>query len=193
MFFFTLILFRIYTQKFNQLTNNLASHNHPQLHNLRSFSSGNKFKSKLKTLLLFDFFMIGTACTTRSLLTNKSSLMAALCLLICPPSACPIENSSPHMEHSCVFGFTGELGMLWNRSPAINLGFFLWLALCPPRAWNDGNCRLHVLHTKARERELFLVESIWPTLDSNIKQLAMSMVWNSPASLALFMDIDRVK
>ena len=102
----------IYTQKFNQLTNNLASHNHPQLHNLRSFSSGNKFKSKHKTLLLFDFFMIGTACTTRSLLITNPSLMAALCLLICPPSACPIENSSPHMEHPCVFGFTGELGML---------------------------------------------------------------------------------
>lgn len=178
----------IYIQNFNRLkTIDLIIYPmHPhQLHNLRSFSTGTKFKSKHNTLILLDFFITGTACTERRWSISKPWLMAALCLLMWPPSACPMANSSPHTGHPCVFGFAGEVGVLWNRSPAISLGF-LWLARWPPRAWNDGNCRSHVLHTKARVRG-FLVTSIWPTLDRSIKQLAMSMLstW-SPSSLPLF-------
>ena len=56
------------------------------------------------------------------------------------------------MVHSCVLGLVGEPDWeseLVPPSPAINRGF-LWLARWPPRAWNDGNCRLQVLHSKTR-------------------------------------------
>jgi hypothetical protein len=62
------------------------------------------------------------------------------CRLMWPPSAWPTANSSPQIGHSCI------LSLLDPSSPGI-CGF-LWLARCPPSAWKDGNCFLHVLHSK---------------------------------------------
>ncbi|TYI65758.1 hypothetical protein E1A91_D09G179100v1 [Gossypium mustelinum] len=65
----------------------------------KSFSKGVKFKSKQTTLrLLFDLFNTGTVGTSGK--GEKVSFMAARCLLIWPPRACPVENSWPQMEHS---------------------------------------------------------------------------------------------
>jgi hypothetical protein len=170
----------------------------PSLNNSISFSLGVKFKSKHKTLLLLDFFTTGTTCLWSELGGLKGSaswfwsFKAALCLLIWPPKACPIANSSPQIEHSCVLGFAGD----WDSklpSPPINLGF-LWLARWPPKAWNDGNFLLHVLHSKTRLGELLLMA--WSKegkeydslpLDRNTRQFAMVMLSISLAYKLLFM------
>lgn len=61
------------------------------------------------------------------------------CRLMWPPSAWPTANSSPQIGHSCI------LSLLDPSSPG-SCGF-LWLARCPPSAWKEGNCFLHVLHS----------------------------------------------
>ena len=61
--------------------------------------------------------------------------------LMCPPSACPSGNSTPHTAHPCARAFAGAASLARGR---------LWLARCPPSAWNDGNRRLHVLHSNTR-------------------------------------------
>ncbi|WRX24966.1 hypothetical protein QQP08_017453 [Theobroma cacao] len=66
----------------------------------KSFSNGVKFKSKHGIrLVLFDLFNTGTVETTGNG-EKLLSFTAALCLLIWPPRACPMENSWPQMEHS---------------------------------------------------------------------------------------------
>lgn len=153
--------------------------------NFKSFSKGVKFKSNPKTLLLlFDLLSTGNLGKTGS--AAKLSVMAARCFLMWPPKACPRANSRPQMEHSCIFGFVDKLKNLaassFNFSP-INLGL-LWLARWPPRAWNDGNVRLQVLHSKIPLFKCFLgsFSRLW---ESSIRHLAMSML--SPFSLILFM------
>ncbi|KHG09602.1 hypothetical protein F383_12583 [Gossypium arboreum] len=47
------------------------------------------------------------------------------CYSISSQLACPIENSSPQIEHSCVLGFAG--GWFSVELPSSNFGF-LWLA-----------------------------------------------------------------
>ncbi|EOY18251.1 Uncharacterized protein TCM_042836 [Theobroma cacao] len=157
----------------------------PSLNNSKSFSNGVKFKSKHKTLLLFDFFTIG-AIPTGSLDKLKGScwwlfsLKPALCLLICPPKACPIANSSPQMEHSCVLGLAGGWFSM-PPSPSVNLGF-LWLARWPPRAWNEGNCRLHVLHSKTRLGILLSMTCSYlfpPPCERSIKQFARAKLFST--------------
>ena len=61
------------------------------------------------------------------------------CLLMCPPSAWPVEKPSPHMAHA------------WTCTNASGRGFLLvvagrlrWLVRWPPSAWNVGNSRPHV-------------------------------------------------
>ncbi|KAL4291555.1 hypothetical protein GQ457_14G023460 [Hibiscus cannabinus] len=106
----------------------------PSFNNSKSFSSGVKFKSKHKCLLLLDFFTIDAifaSCDDK--LEGSSwcrfSFKPVLCLLICPPNACPIVNSTPQIGHLCVLGFVGCWFSVDPLSPSINLGF-LWLARC---------------------------------------------------------------
>lgn len=161
----------------------------------KPFSEGVKFKSKHITLLLFDLFTTGTARWISESMDKDSSgqtrfsfkAATALCRLMWPPSACPIANSSPHIEHSWVLGLGGEIcNFVFSfTSPSVNLGF-LWLALWPPRAWKDGNWRLHVLHSKTRISES---TADWksPPRERSMRQFAMVFrVSNSP-SLPLFM------
>ena len=155
--------------------------------NFKSFSKGVKFKSKHITLVLFDLFSTGTFFSMAAE-ENEPSIVA-LCLLMWPPKACPIANSSPHIGHSCILGLFPRF---WDfvrsfSSSPINFGL-LWLALWPPRAWNDGNWRLQVLHsnTSAREAFLGLVSKLW---ESSIRQLAMSKLSIPPSSLILFIAI----
>lgn len=122
----------------------------------KSFSRGVKFKSKHITLVLVDRFSTGTFA---SILGMEDKPSFALCRLICPPRACPMANSRPHIEHSCILGrlfpeFWDLVRSLCSWSP-ITLGL-LWLARWPPNAWNDWNWRLHVLHSKTSTREDFL-------------------------------------
>lgn len=165
------------------------------LPNTNLFSEGVKFKSKHKTLLLFDFFTIGAIGGDSDNSGDGSRFWPAvvdadLCRLMWPPSACPIGNSRPQMVHSCVFGFGGDASSWCRSSPAaVNLGF-LWLARWPPSAWNDGNCLLHVLHSNTR----FVSPPpppppLWLP-DNSIKQLAMvCMSSRSDPSLILFIII----
>lgn len=123
--------------------------------NFKSFSRGVKFKSKHITRLLFDLFRTGTFATTWFIEENPS-LVAALCLLMWPPSACPRENSWPQMEHSCILGLFPKLRVLASDLSSSPSSFgLLWLALWPPRAWNDENLRLQVLHSNSTGAKLF--------------------------------------
>lgn len=140
----------------------------------KSFSNGVKFKSNPKTLLpLFDRLDTGGDCET-TMTESKLSFMAILCLLMWPPKACPIENSCPHIEHSCSLGFV--VVVVVELTPLISLGF-LWLALWPPRAWNDGNWRLQVLHSNTSLAKRFLIGSFALLLCAgNTKQLAFANI-----------------
>lgn len=157
-----------------------------------------RLKSKHRTLLLlFDFFKTGTAggwaaASSLSVLLLAAWMLLALCLLIWPPSACPMGNSIPQMEHWWFFGFGGDWGNS-NKFPADPTSFgFLWLARWPPNAWNEEKFLLHVLHENkrpAREGGSSWSSSPLPTLYSSIKHLAMS---NSPSSLPLFIAIELI-
>lgn len=41
---------------------------------------------------------------------SAAELITSLCLLMCPPSACPTANFIPQIGHSCFLGLAGELG-----------------------------------------------------------------------------------
>ncbi|CAL5322444.1 unnamed protein product [Camellia sinensis] len=165
--------------------------------NSKPFSKGVKFKSKHTTLLVLDFFTTGSCCcdcdedkdSSVEWLSLKAVVAAAaLCRLMWPPKACPMANSRPHIEHSWVLGLGGELWVIIFMSPPpINLGF-LWLALWPPRAWNDGNWRLQVLHSKTRLGEVVVESEMLPVLrERSMRQLAMVVMLSSSPSLPLFM------
>ena len=171
--------------------------------NPKSFSNGVRFRSRHKTLRLVVFFTTGTfeeeeerpKETCCCLSSRFKGAWLCLCLLMWPPRACPIANSSPQMEHSCVFGLVGEPSGDCEESrlpspPIINLGF-LWLARWPPSAWNDGNCRLHVLHSKTRLGELEKT-SISAPRESSIKQFAMVLMLSSSLPVMLLFMV-RVK
>lgn len=130
-----------------------------------SFSDGVKFKSKHKSNLLCLWTWV-------------------LCFLMWPPRACPIPNWIPQMGHGCVL--LSFKGICEEESKSLGL---LWLALCPPRAWKEGNTLLQVLHLKPLSLRLAWeeVELVTPTLDSNIKHLVIFKPSNSPPSLGLFM------
>ena len=158
--------------------------------NFKSFSKGVKFKSnsKHKTLLLFDLLSTGTFESI--VVVVNASFIIALCRLIWPPKACPIANSRPHIEHSCILGLL--FPKFWDFfqsfcSSPDNFGL-LWLARWPPKAWNDGNWRLQVLHSKTSAREIFLglVSKPW---ESSIRQFAKSKLSIPPSSLILFIVI----
>ncbi|KAF2942041.1 hypothetical protein DAI22_03g393000 [Oryza sativa Japonica Group] len=98
------------------------------------------------------------------------------CRRMWPPSACPSANSTPHTAHPCAReAFTAgvpaasESATPASPSPAAAATAAaapppppprgrLWLARWPPSAWNDGNRRLHVLHSKTRG-----ASPPWPT------------------------------
>lgn len=126
--------------------------------NFKSFSKGVKFKSKHITLLLLDLFSTAGTFKSFRVMGENPWLIVALCRLMCPPKACPIPNSRPQIEHSCIFGLSpAELWSLVRSlcSSSVNLGL-LWLARWPPSAWNDENWRLQVLHSKTgTPREVF--------------------------------------
>lgn len=161
--------------------------------NSESFSEGGKFKSKQKGLPPFNFFTAGT---------SLQPSITFLCLLIWPPNACPIANSRPHIEHSCTLG----LAFCARFCSSSTVRGLLWLARCPPSAWNEGNRRWQVLHSNTRA-EIWATGSCsspssWPPpRDSNISQLATWVPsispWNSspPSPLKRFMayDIDEWK
>lgn len=169
--------------------------------NPKSFSNGVRFRSRHKTLRLVVFFTTGTceegeegeeeegSKETCRLSSRLKGAWLCLCLLMWPPRACPIANSRPQMEHSCVLGLVGEPcgdceeSRLDPSPPIINLGF-LWLARWPPSAWNDGNCRLQVLHSKTRLGELEKT-SISAPRESSIKQFAMVLMLSSSLPVML--------
>ena len=132
------------------------------------FSNGVKFKSKQKFNLsqwsFFDFL----------------KMEKLLCFLMCPPRACPIENSSPQIGHGCIFGFM--FGNLYMSTFGL-----LWLALWPPKAWKEENSLLHVLHLKPHSFNV-LGSLVSPTLDSSIKQFNSLL-----SSLPLFMSKQKVQ
>lgn len=120
---------------------------------LRSFSKGVKFKSRGITLLiLFDLSRTGTMEATEKTVLLSSLIISVRWRLIWPPSVWPIENSWSHSWHSCIFGLTARFKAKptsWTSFVVVSASLILlWLALCPPRAWNEGNWRLHVLHWK---------------------------------------------
>lgn len=115
-------------------------------------------KSKHVTLVLLDLFRTGNFAITWSMegMGTKPSLLIPLCFLMCPPRACPRENSWPQMEHSCILGLLHKLRLFpcsFSSSPSTFC--LLWLALCPPSAWKDENLRLHVLHSNSRDPKPF--------------------------------------
>ena len=157
--------------------------------NFKSFCSGVRFKSKHITLLLLDLFRTGTFATTSFIEENPSLFMASLCLLMCPPSACPCENFLPQMEHSCILGLFPKLRALACSLSSFPSTFgFLWLAVWPPSAWNEENLRLQVLHSNSTGWKCswgLLSLGYW---ESSIRQLAKSML-SIPSSLCLFMAV----
>lgn len=173
----------------------MGVHAFPSLIHSKLFSKGVKFRSRDKTFGLFVFFIASTWEEVRGrgvliwfwvrLKGAWFSVKVALCRLMWPPKACPMENSRPQIEHSWVLGLAGEPCDCPSRlpSPAINLGF-LWLARWPPSAWNDGNWRLHVLHSKTRLGEVEK-KSISAPRESSIKQFAMVLMLSSSASIML--------
>lgn len=144
--------------------------------NFKSFCRGVKFKSKHKTLLLFDLLRTGTFTTTLFIEESPWST-AILCFFMCPPSAWPKVNSLPQMEHSCFLGLFLNIRIL-HCSFTYSLGF-LWLALWPPRAWNEENLRLHVIHSNSLGPKSFwgLISLGW---ESNSRQFPKSM-FSSPS------------
>lgn len=93
---------------------------------------------------------------------------------MCPPKACPMANSRPHIEHSCDLGFVGTKLVPFVESPSVLSRGYLWLDRWPPSAWKDGYWRLHVFHSNTRLGELSYDDSLLvDPLKSNIKQLAM--------------------
>ncbi|KAG0465167.1 hypothetical protein HPP92_019331 [Vanilla planifolia] len=102
----------------------------------KSFSIGVRFKSiHIRLLPSSPPFLSAT----------PTAAAAARCRLMCPPSACPMPNSSPQMEHSCTLAFPSFASPSAGGGPSVLI--FLWLARCPPSAWNDGNRLLQVLHS----------------------------------------------
>ena len=94
-------------------------------------------KSKHITLVLLDLLRTGNFAITWSIegIGTKASLVIPLCFLMCPPRACPRENSWPQMEHSCILGLLHKLRLFpcsFSSSPSTFC--LLWLALCPPSA-----------------------------------------------------------
>ena len=63
----------------------------PNSNNFKSFSRGLKLRSKQKTLPLHDLLRTETLATTW-FMDEKTSLVASLCLLMCPPKAWPREK-----------------------------------------------------------------------------------------------------
>ncbi|MFS7903505.1 hypothetical protein Hanom_Chr01g00024821 [Helianthus anomalus] len=86
-----------------------------------------------------------------------------------------MANSSPQTGHSCVLGFGGVDTSL----PSLVFGR-LWLARCPPSAWNDLNSLLHVLQWKTRS-------GVDPTRERSIKQFAIAKFSTSLSSSRLLL------
>jgi len=67
------------------------------------------------------------------------------CLLMCPPSAWPVEKPSPHMAHAWTStAFDDDRGCF-----LVIAGRLRWLVRWPPSAWNVGNRRPHVWHSNS--------------------------------------------
>lgn len=66
-----------------------------------SSSGAGRFKSKFKPSFCFLLSGISTIPSPPyAIAPPEGELRKFLCLLMCPPKACPDENSAPHMEHS---------------------------------------------------------------------------------------------
>jgi len=147
-------------------------------------------KSKHITLVLFDLFRTGIFAITWSIegIIGNPSLRAALCFLMWPPRAWPRENSSPQMEHSCIFGLFHKLRVLaCSLSSSPSSFCLLWLALCPPSAWKEENLRLHVLHSNSTAPKPFccaLLLSIGQ--ENSTRHFAKSKLSDPSLSLCLF-------
>lgn len=170
--------------------------------NFKSFSNGVKFKSISKhiILLLLDLFSTGifeaTTTSSGTLEENPRFMLEALCLLIWPPRACPMPNSRPQMGHWCAFGlFFVAIKLLpflvslcWSWS--IDVLGLLWLALWPPRAWNDGNFRLQVLHSNTSFGDEQFLNLVSMPHESSMRNFSMSKPFipnPTSSSLILFM------
>lgn len=103
-------------------------------------SLGGKFRSSDAR---FGFFVSGTR-------PPPALSSSARWRRMWPPRAWPMANSVPQMAHSWVLGWAGDAERSACRASTAADWARLWLARCPPSAWNDGNCRLQVLHSKTR-------------------------------------------
>ncbi|URE24069.1 hypothetical protein MUK42_13111 [Musa troglodytarum] len=91
-----------------------------------------------------------------------------------PPKACPTANSMPQMEHRCTLRLEAERSVLGR----------LWLVRWPPSAWNVGNWRLHVLHSKTPTTAL---GSLWVFAVVAPQESDSSSSASSSSALELFM------
>ncbi|RZS00228.1 hypothetical protein BHM03_00029881 [Ensete ventricosum] len=78
------------------------------------------------------------------------------------------------MEHRCTICLETELSVLGR----------LWLVRWPPRAWNVGNWRLHVLHSKTPTAAL---GSLWVFAVVSPQESDSSSSASSSSALELFM------
>lgn len=112
-------------------------------------------------------------------LRSESPAMG-LCRRMWPPRACPIANSTPQMEHRCTLRLDVERSTLGR----------LWLVRWPPRAWNVGNWRLHVLHSNTPSAALTFLRTVAglspQESDSNSNSSAPAACCSSSSSLERF-------